>query len=56
MGDGRAGGLSAIRARGQAVLSLMPDVDGAHICIFENSQLDGLYVRDLLYVSRTSAN
>ena len=35
----------AIRDRGQ------PDADGMHVCIFEISQLEGLYVEDLLYRS-----
>ena len=29
MGDGRAEGLSAIGDRGQAAISLMPDIDGS---------------------------
>ena len=34
--------------------SLMPDVDGTHVRIFESSQLEGLYVGDLLQpLSRT---
>ena len=49
MGDGRAEGSSAIGDGGQAALSLMPDVDGTHIRIFESSQLEGSYIRDLLY-------
>ena len=48
MGDGRAEGSSAIGDGGQAAISLMPDVDGMHIHIFESSQLEGLYVGDLL--------
>ena len=48
MGDGRAEGSSAIGHRGQAAMSLMPDVDGAHVCIFESLQLEGLYVGHLL--------
>ena len=49
MGDGRAEGSSAIGDGGQAAMSLTPDVDGMHICIFESSQLEGSYVGDLLY-------
>ena len=49
VGDGRAEGWSAIEDRGQAAISLTPDVDGTHIWIFENSQLEGSYVGDLLY-------
>ena len=49
MGDGRAERLSAIGDAGQAAISLMPDIDGMHVCIFESSQLEGLYVEDLLY-------
>ena len=48
MGDGRAEGLSAIGDEGQASISLTPDVDGMHVYIFESSQLEGLYVGDLL--------
>ena len=29
----------------------MPDIDGTHVCIFENSQLEGSYVGDLLYLT-----
>ena len=50
MGDGRAEGSSAIGDRGQAAVSLMPDVDGMHVHIFESSQLEGLCVGDLLYL------
>ena len=39
MGDGRPEGSSAIGDRGQAAVLLMPDVDGTHVLIFENSQL-----------------
>ena len=35
---------------GQAAITLMPDVDGMHVHIFENSQLEGLYLGDLLYI------
>ena len=48
MGDGRAEGSSAIGDGGQAAISLTPDVDGTHVLIFENLQLEGSYVGDLL--------
>ena len=41
MGDGRAEGSSAIGDGGQAAMSLTPDVDGTHVCIFESSKLEG---------------
>ena len=47
MGDGRAEGSSAIGDGGQAAISLMPDVDGMNVRIFESSQLEGSYVGDL---------
>ena len=50
MGDGRAEASSAIGDRGQAAISLMPDTDGKHVCIFESLQLEGSYVGDLLYL------
>lgn len=49
--DGRVKGSSAIGGGGQATVSLMPDVDGMHICTFESSQLEGSYVGDLLHCS-----
>ena len=52
MGDGGVEGLSAIGDGGQAAVSLTPDIDGTHICIFERSQLEGSYVGDLLYRMR----
>ena len=48
MGDGRAEGSSAIGNGGQAAMSLTPDVDGTHVHIFQSSQLEGLYIGDLL--------
>ena len=48
MGDGRTEGSSAIGDGGQAAISLMPDVDGTHVCIFESSQLEGSCVGDFL--------
>ena len=35
MGDGRTDGSSATRDRGQRAISLMPDIDGMHVGIFE---------------------
>ena len=48
MGDGRAEASSAIGDRGQAAVSLTPDVDGTHFRIFESLKLEGLYVGGLL--------
>ena len=50
MGDGRADGWSAIGDGGQSQISLMAGADGTHLHIFESSQLDGLYVGELLYI------
>ena len=50
MGDGRAEGSSTIGDGGQSQISLMAGADGTHLHIFENSQLDGLYVGELLYI------
>ena len=47
VGDGRAEGSSAGDG-GPAAVSLMPDIDGMHVHIFESSQLEGSYVADLL--------
>ena len=33
---------------GQTAVSLMPDIDGMQVLIFENSQLEGFYVWGLL--------
>ena len=55
MGDGRAEGPSAIGDGGQAAISLTPDADGTHVHIVESSQLEGLYVGDLLYSFTTSS-
>ena len=44
MGNGRTEGLPAKGVGGQAEISLMPDVDGTYVCIFESLQLKGLYV------------
>ena len=49
MGGGRTEGSSAIGGGGQAAISLMPDADGMHVRLFESSQLEVLYVGDLLY-------
>ena len=54
-GGGRGGGrhrtegLSERGDRGQDAISLMPNVDGMHIPIFESSQLEDSYVGDLPY-------
>jgi len=40
VGDGRAEGSSAIGDGGQAAISLMPHIDGIHVCIFESLQLE----------------
>ena len=50
MGEGRAEGPSAIGDRGQAAVSLMPDIDGMHVCIFESLQFEGSYVGDVLRI------
>ena len=55
MGDGRAEGSSAIGDRRRAAISLTPDIDGMHVCIFESLQLEGSYLGELLYV-KPSAN
>ena len=47
MGDGTAEGSSASEDGGQAATPLMPDTDGTRVCIFENSQREGLYIGDL---------
>ena len=49
MGDGRAERLSAIGDAGQAAISLMPDIDATHFCIFECLELEGSYVGNLLH-------
>ena len=52
MGSDRAEGLSATGDKGQAAISLTPDVHSMHIRIFESLQLEGCYVQDLLCVSQ----
>ena len=56
MGDGGAEGSSATEMEGELLcpsrLTLMPSFwflagTQMHVCIFENSQLEGLYVGDL---------
>ena len=42
VGDGSAEGSLAVGDGGQATVSLMPDIDGTYICIFESSKLEGL--------------
>ena len=49
MGDSRDKGLSTIGDEAQAAISLTSDTDGTHTCIFENSQLEGSNVGDLVY-------
>ena len=49
VGDGRAEGLLAKGDRGQAAVSLMPDVHGKLVHIFESLQLESSYTGDLLY-------
>ena len=44
MGDGRAGGSSAIGDGEQAAISLTPEVDGTLGHIFESFQLEGSYI------------
>ena len=44
MGDGRAGGSSAIGDGEQAAISLTREVDGTHGHIFESVQLEGSYI------------
>ena len=51
VGDGRTEGLSSIGDGGQAAISLTPEADEKHVCIFESLHLEGLYVGDLLYIS-----
>ena len=49
MGDSRAEGSSTIGDEGQAAVSLTPDGDGTHVCIFESLQLEDSYIGDLMY-------
>ena len=49
MGDSKTEGFGGTGDGEQAAISLLPDANGTHVCIFENSQLEGFYVRDLLY-------
>ena len=46
MGDGGAEGPSAIGDGVQAAASLMPDIDGMRVRIFESSQLESSCVGD----------
>ena len=48
MGDGRAEGCQQ-KETGPAAVSLTSDIDGMHVCIFESSQIEGLFVGNLLY-------
>ena len=52
MRDGKAEGLSVTGNGRQAAISLTPGIDGMHSRISESSQLEGLYVGDLLYMKR----
>ena len=36
---------------GKLQFSLMPDVDRMLVCIFESSQLESLFIGDLLYIT-----
>ena len=47
MGGGRGGGSSIGDGRPAPIL-LMPDGDGAHVCIFESLQLEDSYIGDLM--------
>ena len=42
--------MSDIGDRGQVAISLTPEVDAKHIHIFENSQVEGSYINDSLYL------
>ena len=44
MGDDRAERSSSIGDGAQAAVSLTPDLDGKHVCIFASLQLEGSYV------------
>ena len=50
MGDGRAEGLLAKGDRGQAAISLMPDVHRRLVHIFESLQLESSYIGDFYIV------
>ena len=47
MGGGRAEGPSATGDRGQAAMSLAPDIDGTCISIFETLHIEGSYIAGL---------
>ena len=47
--DDGAEGPSAVGDGGQAAMSLMPDIDGSHMPIFESPQHEASYVGDLLW-------
>lgn len=49
MRDGSVEGSAAIGDEGQVAISLTPGTDGTSVLIFENSQLGGSYVGDLLW-------
>lgn len=59
MGDGRAEASSALGAGAggqRAVISLIPDVDATHMCIFGSSQLEGYYCRGHTISAVTNLN
>ena len=52
MGDSRAEKSRAVRDRGRAAMSLMPDADRMHIRVCESSQLERLVCRGLTVVGQ----
>ena len=48
-GEGEEVGDSRAEGSSRAAISLIPDIDGMHIGIFESSQLEDPYVGDLLH-------
>ena len=53
--DGGAEGLTATGVGGQATISLTLDALATHVCIFEISQLEDLYVGNLYIIYNTSS-
>lgn len=49
MRDGSVERSAAIGEEGQIAISLTPDTGGTRVLIFENSQLEGSHVGDLLW-------
>ena len=47
-GESRAEEPSAAGDGGEAAISLTPDTEGMHVCIFESSQLEDFHVGNLL--------